>query len=101
MVLTLDDGLRINDFVERQRHVDKADTTLAGHIPDKDLASVRPDGLPSDGESKAKPGPIGAASIAKLLKQISLTRRNAATLIFDLDEQPPILGARPQHDAPP
>jgi hypothetical protein len=44
----LDDGLRSNDFFERQRHVDEADTTLAGHIPDEDLASVRPDGLPSD-----------------------------------------------------
>ena len=46
--LRLDDGLRSNDFFERQRHVDKADTTLAGHIPDEDLASVGPDGLPSD-----------------------------------------------------
>lgn len=38
-----------------ERDIDDEDASLAGHIPDTNLAVVRPDCLPSDRESQAEP----------------------------------------------
>jgi hypothetical protein len=51
-----------------ERYLDDEDATLAGHIADADLTSVRPDRLPSDRKPQAKAGSIAAAPVAEHLK---------------------------------
>src|SRR3954463_5677691 len=96
---TLHDHFR-SACVGRQRDYNHEDAPLAGHIANTDLAAVGPYGLASDRESPAKARPIAAAPVAKHLKQIAPGLRNPATLVFGLDVQPPMFGARPQYHAP-
>src|SRR5678816_4571011 len=65
-----------------------------------DIALVCPHRLSCDRESEAKSRPIGAASIAKSLKQRALTVWNAAALVFDLDDQALFFGTSPQRHRP-
>src|SRR4029079_10211384 len=82
-----------------KRDIDDEDATFAGHIADTDLAAVRPYRFPGDRESQAEARSIAATPIAKLSKQVSLARRNSATLVLGLDEQPAVFGARSQDHA--
>jgi hypothetical protein len=80
-----------NRLFRREWHFDDEDAAFAGHVADAYLAAVRPYRLPGDRKAQAEARPIAAAAVAKQLKQIALALRNAATLVFGLDEQLPPL----------
>ena len=82
-----------------ERDIDDEDAAVARHIADADLAAVRPYRFASDRESQAEARPIAATAIAKHLEQIALARRNPATLVLGLDQQPAVFGPSPQDDA--
>ena len=84
-----------------QRHLDDKDAALPRHVANDDLASVGAYRLPGDGESQAEAGSIVAAALPERAKQIARPLRNATALIFNLDEQPLILGAGREHHVAP
>src|SRR5688572_30415624 len=67
---------------------DREHAAEAGPILDGDVAAVRAHGLSRNRETQPEAGAVRAAPVGKCLKQITRTCRNAATLVFDLDEEP-------------
>jgi len=65
-----------------------------------DLSTVCPDRLSSNRKTQAKAGSVRPAPLAKRLKRIPHTVGNTAALVFDLNQQVPLV-VRPcsQHDA--
>ena len=82
----------------RSGEFDREDTALARQIADKDLPAVQLDGFAADREPEAEPRAIYAALLEGTKEHLRFSRRKAAALVFDIDEDLIIGGTCPEPD---
>src|ERR1700733_1888782 len=60
-------------------------TALAGHIAHAQLAVVRLDTAPRDGQAEPDPGFVGAALRERLEQALGIARRQTSAVVLDVD----------------